>query len=104
MKEIRRRGGAVKTAFAFGLGAAVGSLVALLYAPASGAVTRKRLTNRIKTLKKGAVRRIGQTQRVLVSKAGVVREAATEWISDHMPHTNGNGQRRTARHAKAARN
>ena len=102
MKEFRRRGGAVKTAFAFGLGAAVGSLVALLYAPASGAVTRKRLTNRIKTLKKGAVRRIGQTQKVLAVKADNVREAATEWISDHMPHTN--GQRRTVRHARTARN
>lgn len=104
MREIRRRGGAVKTAFAFGLGAAVGSLVALLYAPASGAVTRKRIANRMKTLKKGAVRRFGQTQKVLAVKAENVREAATEWISDHMP-VNGNGRhtngRRTLRHAKA---
>jgi gas vesicle protein len=88
------------------LGAAVGSLVALLYAPASGAVTRKRLGNRIRTMKQRAVRRIGQTQKVLVSKAGEAREAATEWITDHMPSTNGNGRshRRPLRHAKAVRN
>lgn len=101
MAQIRRRGGAVRTVFAFGFGAAVGSLLALLYAPASGAVTRKRLANRIRTMKKGAVRRLGQTQRVLASKAEDVREAATEWISDHMPRNNGNGRHRALHQAKA---
>ena len=98
MKEQRRRGGAFQTVTAFGLGAAMGSIIALLYAPASGRVTRRRLTLRAQNLRKAAVRRIGQTQKVLACKAGEVREAAGTWIAAHMPHTNGNG-RRVAHHA-----
>ena len=105
MKENRRRGGALRTAAAFTFGAAAGSIVALLYAPASGRVTRKRIVMRVQNLKRTAARRLGQTQRVLASKAADVREAATEWIAEHVPHRNGNGRHpirhRTLRHASA---
>lgn len=99
MRDQRRRGGAFRTATAFGLGAAMGSIVALLYAPASGKATRRRLAMKAQNLRKAAVRRIGQTQRVLVNKAESVREAATEWISDHIPHQANGNKRRLVRHA-----
>ena len=103
MKEIRRRGGALRSVFTFALGAAAGSIVALLYAPASGKITRRRLAMRARNLQRAAARRLGQTQRALVSKAAGVREAATEWIAEHVPHGNGRQpiRRRVIRHAAA---
>lgn len=103
MKEIRRQGGGrLRMLGAFLFGAVAGSIVALLYAPASGKVTRRQLALKVKAFRRQAIRRIGQTQRVLASKASEVREAATEWISDHMPR-NGRHQvrRRPLRHAVA---
>jgi gas vesicle protein len=100
MKEFRRRGGALRTVAAFGLGAALGSVIALLYAPASGKVTRRRLALRVRTMRRTAIRRLGDTQRALTTGAVRVREAASEWIADRM-----NGKHpirhRTARHAHA---
>lgn len=103
MKENRRRGGAFRTATAFTLGAATGSILALLYAPASGQMTRRRLAMRVRTLRRDTIRRLGQTQRVLATKAGRVREAATEWIAEHVPHGNGRHplRHRAVRHAHA---
>ena len=103
MKEIRRRGNALKTAAVFTLGATAGSIIALLCAPASGKVTRRRLALKVRGLKRAAIRRIGETQRDLASKAEHVREAATEWISGHMPHGNGRHpvRHRTVRHVHA---
>ena len=103
MKENRQRRGGLRTFLAFTIGAAVGSVVALLYAPASGQVTRKRLAMKMRTLKRTALRRIGQTQRELATRAERVREAASEWITDHVPHGNGRHpiRRRTVRHAAA---
>lgn len=100
MKENRRRGGALRTVATFGLGAALGSLIALLYAPASGQVTRKRLAMKAREFKRTMGRRLGQTQRVLATRAEHVKEAATEWIAEHIPHTNGRHLRhRPTRHA-----
>jgi len=99
MKEIRRKGGFVRTAVAFTLGATAGSIIALLYAPAAGKVTRRRLAMKARNLQRVAIRRLGETQRVLANKAEGVREAATGWISDHLPHTN--GKHRLVRHAAA---
>jgi gas vesicle protein len=101
MRDQRRRGGAFRTIAAFGLGAATGSILALLYAPASGKVTRRKLALRAQNLKRTAIRRFGQTQRALAVRAENVREAATEWITDHMPHGNGGHRvrRREVRHA-----
>ena len=82
------------------LGAAVGSIAALLYAPASGEMTRRRLGRKVRELRRTAARRIGQTQRVLARKAEDVREAAAGWITEHMPHGNGRPHR-ALRHATA---
>ena len=104
-KEIRRRGGSLRAAVAFALGATAGSIVALLYAPASGKVTRRQLAMRVRTLKRDAARRLNRTQRELAVRAEHVREAATEWIAEHVPHRNGNGRHpirhRAIRHASA---
>ena len=102
IKENRQRGGGVRTFLAFALGATVGSIVALLYAPASGQVTRRRLAMKARTLQRAALRRLGETQRALATKAESVREAAAEWIGDHVPHGNGrHTARRPIRHAAA---
>jgi len=99
--------GIVQTAAAFALGATTGGILTLLYAPASGKNTRRRLVMRVRGFGRAAARRIDRTQRVLVGKAEEVREAATDWISTHVPLHNGNGRhairrrpvRRTAAHA-----
>ena len=102
MKENRQRGTGLRTFVAFALGATVGSIVALLYAPASGQVTRRRLAMKARTLQRAALRRLGETQRALATKAESVREAAAEWIGDHVPHGNGrHTARRPIRHAAA---
>ena len=71
MKEQRRGSGIGRTIGAFALGATAGSVLALLYAPASGQVTRKRIAMRLRTFKQTAGRRLGD-----------LREAATERVSD----------------------
>ena len=69
----------------FALGAAIGSVSALLFAPASGKVTRRRIGTQVK-----------QAQRFLTKKAGYLKEAATEklgetreWLVDHVIPSNG---------------
>ena len=104
MKEFRPRRMALRTVGAFALGATAGSIIALLCAPASGQVTRRRLAMRLRNIQKEAARRLGRTRRALVTKAEQVRETATDWIEDHLPHRNGNGRhviRRKVRHAAA---
>ena len=102
MIKEQHRGNGLRTAGTFALGAAVGSILALLYAPASGEVTRKRLANKVRNLRRTAIRRLEQTGRVLATKAVEVRENASEWLADRMPF---NGKhpvrRRPARHAHA---
>ena len=103
MRENRRRGGIFGTVCGFALGATVGSITALLYAPASGKVTRRRLALKARNLQRTAIRRLGQTQRVLATRAELVRDAATEWIAQHVPHGNGRHaiRPRRVRHAHA---
>jgi len=86
---------------AFAFGATAGSIIALLYAPASGAITRRRLAMRTRNLQRTALRRLGRTQRALVTRAEQVKDAATEWIAEHVPHGNGRHivRRREVRHA-----
>ena len=105
MKQIRRSSnGKFQSAAAFALGATAGSLVTLLYAPASGEVTRRRIAQRVRQLQRTTVRRLGRTGRLLVSRAGDVRDAATEWIAEHVPQGNGRNHsiRRPVRHAAHA--
>ena len=111
MKEVairQKRSGRriIKTVGVFTLGAALGSVIALLFAPASGQVTRRRIGQRIKGLRRTAVRQIGQTQKLLVKQAAHLREAAgekltnaREWVASQVPngHSTGHSTRRYAR-------
>lgn len=103
MKDIRRRTSRLRAAGVFTFGAAIGSLVALLCAPASGCVTRRRLLMKARNLQRAAARRLGQTRRILTSKAEDVREAATEWFAGRAAHRNGRhpARRRSIRQAHA---
>lgn len=99
MKLQRRKGGAIRTAATVGIAAGVGYLFGILFAPAAGKVTRRRIALKTQALRKTAARKLGQTKKVLATRAVEVREAATEWIAERMPHnTNGNGHRRVAHH------
>ena len=87
----------VQTVGVFALGAAAGSMVALLFAPASGRVTRKRIAMKLHSVRSAAIRQVGQAKKVLARKAGVLqREAgkrldhAREWVTDRM---NGHAKR-----------
>ena len=78
------KGGKGMAFAAFALGATAGSILALLFAPASGCVTRKRLAQGVRKLQRVGLRRIGQATHVLAEKVGDAKEAATEWISGHV--------------------
>ena len=67
----------------FALGAAVGSLVALLYAPASGKETRRRIGMRMRTLKQ----KTAQLREVASERINDARE----WFTEHLP--NGHAKR-----------
>ena len=69
-----------KTVGLFTLGAAIGSMAALLCAPASGRVTRRRINLRLRTLKRETTRQIGQS----------IKQAQT-WVLQRV--SNGNGRR-----------
>jgi gas vesicle protein len=73
-----------KTVAAFAIGAAAGSVLALLFAPASGTVTRKRLAQNMSKLKKESLRKIGKATRVIAVRVGNARDAAGEWLTKSM--------------------
>ncbi|MBI3332479.1 MAG: YtxH domain-containing protein [Candidatus Omnitrophica bacterium] len=86
-----------QTAGSFAAGAAAGSILALLFAPASGRVTRKRIGHQLK-----------QAEKLVAKKASVLREAAMEKLGDTRDWLvervrNGNGKhplpRRVMHHA-----
>lgn len=81
MATQARRGTAGRTIGTFALGAALGSIVALLYAPASGTVTRKRLKMKLKAVGKSAV----ELKTVAARKIGDARQ----WMRGHFTPTNG---------------
>ena len=110
MRRSRRQGGALRMSTAFTLGAVVGSIASLLYAPTSGRVVRKRFLMRAASLKRAAARRLAKTQRGLRLQAEQVCELTTGWITEHAPSRNGNGRHaptprrhRVIRHAAAHR-
>lgn len=102
MREQPRRIGRGQAVLAFTLGAAAGSIIALLYAPASGQVTRRRLLMKARDAQRKVTRTFGEAKKVIACKAEQVRESATDWITEHVPH-NGHGRRsprrRDLRHA-----
>jgi gas vesicle protein len=68
-QQPRRRSGAFRAAATFAAGAAVGTGIALLTAPASGKVTRERIGKRVHKISKTATRKLGRTQKLLARKA-----------------------------------
>ena len=119
MKEVRQEmvsqeGNGLKARYnpfrifgAFALGAAAGSIAALLYAPASGRVTRQRIGMKFRTLQHATGRKLGQAQRLLARKAQHLQRAAVrrlqtarDWMTEHV--ANGHAKpagRRALRHA-----
>ncbi len=100
-KQIARAVGA------FALGAAAGSAVALLTAPASGKVTRRRIGMKFKAIKNATGKQLKQAKKILSQRAEDLREAAAvkigqskEWLAERMA-SNGNGRhvRKLAAHS-----
>ena len=104
MKHHRGLNGSLQNATAFTLGATLGSLFTLLYAPTSGSVTRRRIALKVRQLERTAARRIGVTQRHLAKRAAKVRETAAGWIAKYGAPVNGQSfsrRRRRLQHAVA---
>jgi gas vesicle protein len=108
-QQTRRRGGAVKTVGVFALGAATGGVIALLFAPASGRVTRRRIAQKLRVMRREATQRIGSTGKLLARKAVTLRKAASQrlryarsWVATHVSNghaTPSRQPRRVAHHA-----
>ena len=102
----RKRSGALQAVGTFALGAAIGSAVALLFAPASGRVTRRRIGMKLRTLQRESGRRLGQAQRILARKALDLREAAAQRVhgaQTWVAHRMGNGHERRATRRRVLR-
>ena len=82
-----------RTVAAFAIGATAGSLIALLFAPASGRVTRRRLFLQARNTQRAIGRKLGVATKTLMKKAECARDAAGEWITSHV----GNGHARPSR-------
>lgn len=78
MAEKRQGSGIGRTVGVFALGATLGSLVALLFAPADGRTTRKQIGLKVRELQTNAK----QMQRSATRK---IRDARM-WVLDHMPN------------------
>ena len=72
----------------FALGAAIGSVTALLCAPASGQATRRRIAQKFRTLKRQTTRQFGQR----------IRQAQA-WVVEHVHNGNGKRTHQTLHHA-----
>ena len=103
MKHRRGLNGSLQSATAFTLGATLGSLFTLLYAPTSGSVTRRRISLKVRQLERTAARRIGVTRRNLSRRAAEVRHAAEGWIAKYGSPVDGRSpsRRRRLQHAVA---
>ncbi len=67
---------------AFTLGATAGSVLGLLFAPASGPVTRRRIVMKIRNYGRTTARQLVQAKRQLARQAAEVRRAAVEKLGD----------------------
>jgi hypothetical protein len=83
MAEKRQGSGIGRTVGAFAVGATLGSLVALLFAPADGRTTRRQIGLKVRELQSNAK----QLQRDATRKIRYARA----WVMDHMP--NGHAKR-----------
>ena len=103
VNQPRQGSGFGQTIGAFALGATAATIVTLLYAPASGKVTRRRIALKVREYQRTAGRKLGQTTKLLARQAELLREAAAErfngareWVADRV--TNGH-PKRSVRHA-----
>jgi len=98
----RARRNLLRNTASFAIGAAAGSLATLLYTPVSGPAMRKRLSRRVGSIKRVARRQLGEARRALAVQAESAREAASEWVSEHIPQPNGRVMRRRTLHRATA--
>ena len=96
MKAPGLRYGRGLTIGAFALGATAGSVLALLFAPASGTVTRRRIGMKIRTYQRATSRQLVLAKKQLARQTEQMREAAAErlgqtrdWIVEHVVPKNG---------------
>ena len=107
MKQGRKIGRIAGTVGTFAAGATLGSVLGLLFAPASGKVLRKRIGMKVRTFEHTAQRNIKQAKKLLARKADNLREAAAEklgqsreWITERLASNNNkHPSRRLAHHA-----
>ena len=66
----------------FTFGATVGSLLGLLFAPASGRATRKRIGLQFRSLERSTARQIQQAKKLLAKKADRLRETTVEKLGN----------------------
>ena len=71
-----------KAAGTFALGAAAGSTLAFLFAPASGKATRKRIGMQIQSLGRTTEQKLLRAKKLLARKAVTLRASATERLED----------------------
>ena len=104
----RGRIGIFQTVRTFTLGLGLGGALAVLFAPASGRVTRRRLGSRVNELQRLAGRRFNRTRKDLLRTASNLGEVAAEkihdareWVTDRVAngYTARHGRRRAVRHA-----
>ena len=100
--SIKKWGPAVGS---FAAGAAAGSVLALLYAPASGKVTRKRIGMKFRSVGQSTNRQIKLAKKVLLKKAEGLRDAAgkklgstRDWLVERVSNGNGKKLRRRLLH------
>ena len=102
MKEVYRRRGVGRTIGAFALGATAGSILALLFAPAAGEVTRRRIGLKLRALQRESARKFGRARRILARKALDLREAAAQRVQG-VVHQMANGHERRATRRRVLR-
>ena len=88
---------------AFILGAAAGGLTALLCAPTSGRIARRRLAMRAQGIRRRTSQQLIALRRETAQKAEQLRGQATDWLSEYVHTPNGHAKRpvrhRVTRHA-----
>ena len=104
-----RRGRIGRTIGTFALGATVGSLLALFYAPVSGQVARRRIRRQFQVFQSTATRQLQRTRVRLLKQARELRAAAVErvgqtreWVLERLPAANGRHPTNHHRIARAA--
>jgi gas vesicle protein len=100
LKSRRQTRGLLRAIGAFIIGATAGGVIALLFAPTSGQVTRRRIGLKFRTLQRQAGRQLKVTASQLRQAAALQVNHAREWVVGRV--ANGHSRpttRRAVRHA-----